>query len=200
MLPPHFPSLPLIPRFILHPRDSLLGTISNNGTFFIYNHFLLHPTSITHWSVIASTSLLKRKKLWAFTLSKWILLSWAVLVTNSAHHYFRKPLHSLLITALQLTFQPCRHYSGFKCHHVLFSLWHSLTPQEAEGTPPISFPNLTFFRSGIPRSIHLPLWNRAETDGTKRRQGSTTPSEICSCSELSFHLWKEFNFISLGDE
>lgn len=199
MLPPHFPPLPSVPRFILHPRDSLLGAISNNGTFFKYHHFL-RPAYIPHSRVIASTSLLKGKKLNVFTLSEWILLYWAVLVTNSAHHYFRKSLHSLLIRALQLTFQPCRHYSGFKCHHVLFSLWHSLILQEAGETPPILFPSLSFFRSGIPRSIHLPLWNRAGTDAVKRKQGSTTLSEICSCSELSQHLWKEFNFINLGDE
>lgn len=73
-------------------------------------------------------------------------------VTNSAHHYFRTPSHSLFMIALQLSnLEDIILVSDA----IMCSLPVAFTL--CKKSPPVPSPSLTFFGSDVPRSIHLLL-------------------------------------------
>lgn len=161
------------------PETSLLGTISDNGTFFKYHHFFLHPTYIPPSSAIASTDLLKGKKLCAFALSVF-LFSWAMLITNSDPPLFQETITFIINKSPAANFPPLQKLFRFQ-----MSSWHSLILQESGGISSHSFSQLGLFQVWHTQ-INSPATLRQSWDADRREQGSTTLQRIVAV--LSCHI------------
>lgn len=154
------------------PETSLLGTISDNGTFFKYHHFFLHPSYIPPSSAIASTDLLRRKKLCAFALSEQSLFSWAVLVTNSDPPLFQETITFIINKSPPANFPPLKKLFWFQ-----MSPWHSLILARSRENSSHSFS-----QPGLFQVWHIQInsiaalkqsWNPNSQEGTGQDKAST---------------------------